>query len=343
LSHDEIRRHASPVHWRDAIQTQIKKDPAQLLLSPLRAYNDFAQGCGCQTTADELAWSWVFPSALEFGYKVRLSGLNSALISDQADAPAKLLISEFQTARLRDTLGEINVVMSHHPPDWLMDKSEVRKVLRHFAPLTLFGHEHDVRLQPDDKQVQLFAGALQPERDAPEWLPTYHILQLAITGTADQPQLLVRVHTREFHNFSFRAWRNEDDKTVFERQLAVAAWTPPAAQANTAPATPPQTMLSSATTMQDTEAQSADMAATDAQRELLVHFFQLRTPQRYDAAFKAGLLRDGDYALDPQVMWAEVFRRAAEENKLADFWMAVAAHTPSITQIPNPFTKAPHA
>jgi hypothetical protein len=60
----------------------------------------------------------------------RLWGLNTALISDEADAPNKLLVSEFQTAKLGEKLGVINVVMGHHPPDWLMDKAEVRQILR---------------------------------------------------------------------------------------------------------------------------------------------------------------------------------------------------------------------
>src|SRR5438445_8597490 len=59
-SHTEIRQHASSAHWRDTIQTQLKRDPAQLLLKPLHAYNDFAQGCACQTTAEEIAWSHYF-------------------------------------------------------------------------------------------------------------------------------------------------------------------------------------------------------------------------------------------------------------------------------------------
>jgi predicted MPP superfamily phosphohydrolase len=342
-SHAEIRQHANRAHWCATIQTQLQKDPSKLLLAPLHAYNDFAQGCGCPTTADALAWNLEFPRPLEFGFTIRLWGLNSALISDEGDEPAKLLVSGFQTAKLRDTLGEVNVVMSHHPPDWLMDKAELREVLRRFAPVTLFGHEHNVRLQPDEKQVQLFAGALQPDRDAPGWLPTYHILQLAIDSTIDQPELLVRVHTREFHNYKFRAWRNEDDKLVFERRLVVPPQTPPTAQPETSPATTPKTMLISPKTMPATEAPTANMQATDAERQLLVYFFQLRTPQRYEAAFNAGLLRDGDDALDPQVMWAEVFRRAKEENKLDVFWTAVAAHTPEMAKIPNPFTRAASA
>jgi len=345
VSHDEIRRVTNPIHWRETIQTQLQKDPSKLLLSPLHAYNDFAQGCGCQTTADELAWSLLFPRPLEFGFKVRLRGLNSALISDEADAPAKLLVSEFQTARLCDTPGEINVVMSHHPPDWLMDKAELRKVLRRFAPVALFGHEHSVRLQLDDKQMQLFAGALQPERDAAGWAPTYHILQLAIKieSTRAEPQLFVRVHTREFQNFGFRSWRSEDDKEVSESRFKVKSMSPPQGQAEAASGAVPPINLSSTVTMPSPNIRSGNMPAADAKRDLLVYFFQLRTPQRYEAAFKVGLLRDGDDALNPQVMWAEVFRRAEEEKKLGDFWAAVAAHTPVMAHIPNPFSGASSA
>jgi hypothetical protein len=146
------------------------------------------------------------------------------------------------------------------------------------------------------------------------------------------------VHTREFHNYQFRAWRYEDDQTVFEHRLAVHPRTQPAAQVEMAPATIPSLILSPDATMPPPEAQTADMPVTDAKRRLLVNFFQLRTPQRYEAAFKAGLLRDGDDALDPQVMWAEVFRRAEAEKKLGTFWATVAAHTPSMAQIPNPFS-----
>jgi len=334
-SHAEIRTHATPAHWRVTIQTQLQKDPSKLLLSPFHAYNDFAQGCACASTADDLAWNQVFPRPLELGSRVRVWGLNSALISDEADAPGKLLVSEFQTSKVANVPGEINIVMSHHPPDWLMDKAELRKVLRRFAPVALFGHEHDARLLADDRQVQLFAGALQPERDAAGWRPTYHVLQVAVEGTVEHPRLLVRVHTREFHNYAFRPWRNEDDTFVFERRLGLPPWTPPAS--------PPQGAVldSKAAVLTSTAEMTAlaDISAMDAQRRLLVSFFQLRTPQRYEAAFKAGLLRDGDDVLDPQVMWAKVFRRATNENKLAAFWAAVAAHTPAMADLPNPFIK----
>ncbi len=341
-SHEEIRRNANTTHWRETIQTQLQKDPSQLLLSPFHAYNDFAQQCGCNTTATELAWNLLFPGALEFGFKVRLRGLNSALISDEADAPVKLLVSEFQTATLCDTPGEVNVVMSHHPPDWLMDKAELRQALRRFAPVTLFGHEHSVRVHPDDKQIQLFAGALQPERDTAGWAPTYHIVQLAIQGTREQPQLLVRVHTREYNNFAFRIWRNEDAGTVCECRFNVAPWNPDYVDTAITLNTAAPVILSGAKLMTSVDTQSG-MPIADAKRELRVYFFRLPTPRRYEAAFNAGLLRDGDDSLDPQVMWAEVFRRAEAEEKLGAFWDGVAAHTPEMKEKPNPFKEGSRA
>jgi predicted MPP superfamily phosphohydrolase len=336
-SHEDIRRAANSVHWCAAIETQLKRDPSHLLLAPFRTYNDFAQGCGCQTTAEDLAWSLDFPLPLELGFMVRLRGLNSALISDAADAPSKLLVSEFQTTKLSADSGVINVVLCHHPPDWLMDKADVRAVLRRFAPVALFGHEHSVRVHSDDKQVQLFAGAFQPPRDEAGWLPTYHIFQLAIQGTEEAPDLLVRVHTREYYNHGFRAGRFEDDQTTLEHRIKVPAHRLPTVPQETALANKAYTMVASTGKMVSGEPKSSDGQLVEAQRDLLVHFFQLRTPQRYEAAFKAGLLRDGDDALEPQAMWAEVFRRAADEAKLGDFWAAIAAHTPVLTGKPNPF------
>ena len=237
--------------------------------APGRSANVTPACCGCQTTADALAWSLDFPIPLECDFVVRLHGLNSALISDAADAPNKLLVSEFQTAKLCDTPGVINVVLCHHPPDWLMDKADLRKVLRRFAPVALFGHEHSVRVLPDDKQVQLFAGAVQPPRDEPGWLPTYHILQLEIVGTAAQPELLIRVHTREFYNYSFRAWRFEDEENVLERRLGV----PPYASTSVVPK-PPLAHSAMASVKSDskmTEAGNINLnaATLDAERELL--------------------------------------------------------------------------
>jgi hypothetical protein len=352
-AHTKLRESNDPAVWRDHIYKQLVKDPQRSLLAPLKAYNDFAQGYGCfsgmvpSTKAGEpdipqLAWQRTFKTPLEDGTLVRLNGLNSALISDSGDAPGKLLVSDFQSSHFQHTATVVDVVMCHHPPEWLMDKAHIRNVLRTFAPIALFGHEHDTRVTADGKEVRLFAGAVQPSRRDPAgWLPTYHIVQLSIATTGAKRELVVRIHTREFTNTApirFRPRRNEHELTVDEYRLELPPVQRPAAtEAISIASTPVRELpLGGANVMSATEPKAPTPAET-AQHELLVYFFQLRTPQRYEAAFKAALLRDGDDALDPQVMWAEVFRRAHDENKLSALWTAVAAHTPAMKGKPNPF------
>jgi hypothetical protein len=347
-SHVRLRDSAEPVVWRDAIAKQLQKDPLHSLLAPLKGYNDFAQGYGCRTEPDKLAWQRVFEKTLDDGRAVRLHGLNSALLSDEGDAPGKLLVSEFQTSHFAHTPGAVDVVLCHHPPEWLMDRATVRDALRAFAQVVLFGHEHSTRVVPDNKHVQLFAGAVQPSRrDPSDWLPTYHIVQLAVHVAGPQPELIVRIHTREFdkQNYRFRPRRNEDDQPVEEHRIKIAPWTPPSARVTIPLAASSASDMSSATANLEPHAEPAmPTPAETAQRELLVNFFRMRTPDRYAAANEAGLLRDGDDALQPQAMWAEVFRRAADEQgRLAKFWAAVASRTPMLSDIPNPFSTQDYA
>lgn len=352
-AHARLRAATDPGVWRDHIYKQLVKDPLRSLLAPLRAYNDFAQGFGCftgmvaSTKPDEpdipqIAWRHILEKKLDDGTLVQLHGLNSAIISDAGDEPGKLLLSSFQTAQMENQANVVNVVMCHHPPDWLMDKSEIRKALRSFAPVQLYGHEHETRFRPDPREVHLFAGAVQPSRrDSGDWIPTYHILQLAVRTTGNKRELIVRVYTREFTTdppYRFRARRNERDSIFEEAYIELPQKQEPTTAAKISIATATTNKIASDPNVGTATLEShAPSPSETAQHELLVHFFQLATPLRYKTAFGADLLRDGDDTLDPQVMWAEVFRRATEENKLNDLWTAVAAHVPAIEHKPSPF------
>ena len=347
-SHRQIRDSVDPTVWEAVLETLIYKDPARLLLSPLNAFNSFAQGCGCATSAEQLAWCRVFEKPFADGSRVRLHGLNSAIVSDEADWPGKLLVSRLQTSHFEETPGLVDVVMCHHPPDWLMgaDKGHVRDALRAFAPVALFGHEHSFRIQEDSSQVQLFAGAVQPSRRDRDWLPTYHILQLNTEESERGRELVVRVHTREFdnQNFRFRAHRDRHDNETFEHRLPLPPWAPPTpVGAMIELAQPALLRVEVGSEMSDPSASTGPSVKESAQRQLMVSFFELPTPLRYASAFQAGLLREGDDALHPQVMWSEVFRRAMVEELLATFWNAVAAHSPELRSQPNPFASVTDA
>ena len=122
-SHVRLRETADPVLWRDIIAKQLQRDPLHTMLAPLTGYNDFAQGYGCRTEPDKLAWHRTFGKTLDDGRLVRLHGLNSALVSDKADAPGKLLVSEFQTSHFEHSPGVVDVVMCHHPRSGCSTKS----------------------------------------------------------------------------------------------------------------------------------------------------------------------------------------------------------------------------
>lgn len=339
-SHVRLRGSNDPVVWRDIIDKQLHRDPLHTLLAPLTAYNGFAQRYACRTEATQLSWESTFPRPFSDGSLLRLHGLNSVLISDEADAPGKLLVSEFQTAQFTRTAGVTDMVLCHHPPEWLMDKNSVRNAIRAFAPVALFGHEHSSRLTSDAKQLQLFAGAVQPPRRDPGWLPTYHIIQLDVAGRDSNRKLSITIHTREYdsENYRFRPRRNEYDEPAEKTEIAIPAWTAPSKDGMiVSVGKEGRTAESEGDSVASADASAA--VAEAAKRELLVHFFRLGTPLRYTTAFEAGLLRDGDDALPPQTMWAEVFRRAAAEDVLAKFWDVVAAKAPGLKEKANPFRK----
>lgn len=340
-SHEGLRKMTGPIEWRDNVSTQLHKDPQQTLLAPLHSYNDFAQGFGCATTAKNLAWTRVFPKPLEDGTVVRLHGLNSALISDEADTPAKLLITDCQTAHFTRNPEIVELVLCHHPPDWLMDKVQLRESLDAFIHVALFGHEHSTYGIATKDIVQLFAGAVQPAaRDPGTWRPTYHIIQLSIVGTGDARELVVRVCTREYSTASgyrFHPRRNADSEIVDEHRLRLEPWvfptTPAAKEVATAAAgelpliaimTPPESLTPTPDEV--------------AQRELLVQFFRLGTPLRFAAAVEACLVRDGDDTINPRAMWEQVFQRAIDEQRLAIFWNATAKHSAALQGRNNPFS-----
>ena len=233
-AHAKLRESSDSTVWRDHIYKQLVRDPQRSLLAPLKSYNDFAQGYGCFTgmvpastpgepDVPQISWQKIFAKPLDDGTLIRIHGLNSALISDSGDAPGKLLVSAYQTSHFKHEQNVVNLVMCHHPPEWLMDKADLRNVLRTFTPVAFFGHEHTTRVTADLKEVHIFAGAVQPSRrDPADWLPTYHIVQLGIQTTETKRELVVRIHTREFTNIApirFRPRRNEFELTMDEHRI----------------------------------------------------------------------------------------------------------------------------
>jgi predicted phosphodiesterase len=336
-NHAALRQTADKVMRRELLQTQLTRDPACNPLAPLEFYNEFAQGYGCRTEKDKLAWVDNFPLSLNDGSTLRLHGLNSALNSDEGDEMGGLYLAPFQTQHLNRDIGLIDLVLCHHPPHWLLDRMEIDGALKSFARIVLFGHEHNHRLQRVDNTVQLFAGAVHPAARDPDWLPTYHILRLHVDGTGGSRQLVVQVYSRELRTleYAFVPRMSEDGKMFQERRVDLPEWRPPS-PIMVAPDTTSD-VCSPLKTKMTAGNHSTSSPPPTAFRELLVNFHRLSTPVRYKIATELDLLRDGD-DLPPQQQWDLVFQRAREEEKLAALWKAVAAHDTAFAKRQNPFT-----
>ena len=338
-NHTVLRNSENGVKRRETLQTQLVSDPACDPLAPFAGFNEFAQGYECRTGKNNLAWVHVFPKLLDDGSELRLTGLNSALNSDAGDAIANLYISPYQTSHLSDEGGVVHMLLCHHPPNWLLDKTELDGVLHSFVKIALFGHEHSHRSTRVDDTVELFAGAVHPVARDPHWLPTYHILQLEVVGTGKNRYLVVRIHSREFRNFNHAFVRRSaaGGKDFEEYSVKLKEWHRP--EPVVIPIAP--AIISGVSSISVNVTVTSQTASTSPTvfRELLVHFHRLSTPVRFSIVNKLGLLRDRD-DLPPQQLWDLVFKRAREEHRLAELWGEIAKIDGAFAKRPNPFSKS---
>jgi len=119
------------------------KDPSLDFLTALKGYGAFAQEYGCSTSCKELAWVQFLNDrkTLEDGTVVRFHGLNSALLSDENDIKGNLLLGEFQFKNFDTEPRYVDVVLCHHPQNWLMDDNRANDCFRTQAHIVLSGHE----------------------------------------------------------------------------------------------------------------------------------------------------------------------------------------------------------
>ena len=331
----------APALSRDKRATSLEgklKDPFDFLAA-LAEYRLFAQECGCPTSCKELAWVQFLngEKKLEDGSAVRFHGLNSALLSDGADSKANLLLSEFQFKHFGDDPRYVNIVLCHHPQNWLIDDNEANDFFRTQAHVLLSGHEHDTRCYLEGGCLRVRAGAIHPNR-RDRWEPCYHVLQLSI-DTSTARDLVIRVETRVWRDKDkcFAKYVQGDGSDFHTERIPLKAWTAPAPTPHLSTSTKPAVPVSSSSEM-SAPSMTPD-AFSAARRKLIVHFFRSGTLSRVQAATTAGVWEEGDDAFDGQERWARIFDRAEKADKLGALWNAVAAQDNTLAGQNNPFTK----
>lgn len=300
--------------WR--LRQQLQDDATgQLLLQAHSAYNEFAAPFGCQIWPKKPFWHQDIP--LDAGLNLRIYGLTSTLLSGREgndDIERDLYLSPLQTV-LDPAPNTLNLVLCHHPIDWLADGDAVDDALNARAAFHVFGHKHKQRIQMDSSYVRFASAAVNPSRGEQPYHPGYNLIRLHVEGTGPERCVKVVVSQRRMQDnperfVPIQNGKGEDNFT---------SWIPVPVEVDL-PA--PVRDLSSDKLAADkshhdlsdpqiTQDAEATMGEEDT-RDLLYRFWNLTSSQRRDIAISYNLLEDGEMKLPEPERYGRALIRAAQ-------------------------------
>jgi calcineurin-like phosphoesterase family protein len=155
---EEISKHIS----------MLINDPSEILIPKFENFLNFANGFNGFFESPQVPyWNKTIRNWGEDS--IRVYGLNSAIFSDKKDKKKRLALGEHQFIFEREP-GVHNVILLHHPLEWLADEEKIREYFESRARIWLFGHEHEFRITEDKttdgfERVEIYAGATNPAND----------------------------------------------------------------------------------------------------------------------------------------------------------------------------------
>ena len=320
MLHQGIRKDGADV---DTELREIFSDAqsAAALLEPLTDYNKFAGRFGCSISAEKHYWERDF--TLACGTVIRLRGLTSALVSNEEDRRAGIILGAAQ-ASVERASSMLHMTLCHHPPDWLRDHDAVEDHLKSKVHIQLFGHKHSQRLDEINGKVRLAAGAMHPERGEGGWLPTYNFLEIS---RRDGDRIGLRVYPRQWNqpDTKFVAWRNPESGNDHREFL----WSgfPSAKNADPQSVVPHETgraavtaSASSLAAAPTTTERAEAMPPPNHERRLAYRFLTLPFRHQIAVAKNLDVLTDADRALSDEALFRVLFKRAAEKGLLGKLW-----------------------
>lgn len=223
--HDAIRRGTNFIERDKALNVRLNLPEARsLFYSPIAAYNEFAARYQSSFFADDETFVWEHDFELNDGSKLRLRGLNTALLSGLGDKEKHLFLGS-RAWTLPQYEGLEYMIMAHHPTSWLADGREADQAFDRNSRIQLFGHEHDQRVMPGRDWVKLFAGSINPHRGEAGWKPGYNIIEVYIEHDGSSRLLKVDVHAREWQGSppQFRSIEDVNHDPVFRSSISLSS------------------------------------------------------------------------------------------------------------------------
>lgn len=318
---------AADREWR--LSQQLSHEASgQSLLLPHAAYNEFAAPLMCQIWPAKPFWHQDIE--LEGGVKLRIHGLTSTLLSGRDgrdDVQGTLYLGPKQTV-LDPIPNTANMVLVHHPIDWLVDGDAVDDALTGRASFHLFGHKHKQRAVMADNYVRIGAGAINPSRAEQPYLPGYNLINLEVEGAGADRRIEVSLHQRRLQDNPeiFVPILTQQRAAVFRASILVPEEEPlPVIGACEIAAPVVCRKVSQGNGPETVDAQDAEAAMGESDnRDLLYRFWRLTSGQRRKIALDLCLLEMDELKLPEPERYGRALIRAGERNLINEVATAVA-------------------
>jgi predicted MPP superfamily phosphohydrolase len=165
-----------------------------LLARRMAAYCAFAADFGPAGEAGDRLF-WTHTRVAESGTKVRLLGLDTALLAAGDDDKGKLALGEVQIQLLRSAKDELTIVLTHHPLHWLSDHAVAAAQMAQHADVHVSGHVHEAESMSQwggggTGILRVVAGAAHNERQPGGASQGHGYNWAAVVRTADQKVVL---------------------------------------------------------------------------------------------------------------------------------------------------------
>ncbi|MVF02237.1 metallophosphoesterase family protein [Serratia marcescens] len=197
---DKVRATKKGDTEQELIKIINEKSIAELLLKQIENYNNFARNFACDLNFNDKLHV-TRRIEIEDGISLVLWGLNSVVVSDSKDSESDknlFVVPSYRTILEQD--GEVNIVVCHHPHNWLGNGKEFHEHVTNTAKILLFGHEHENRFVPTQDYIHISASAVIPDRDGGKTIPGYNIFNINLQDEGAEKSIVIDLYMREWQN-----------------------------------------------------------------------------------------------------------------------------------------------